>query len=149
MEKLLTLDDPELERKHARVIYTRSLVSIYVDGKKVAVHLRTERFGYTIVREHMASNSQAVTSRSAQYYIDKAARTSQNFCLLLKSIFDRSGILPETQYKRCDWLFHLLHSSPIDDFNYAYRMEGHEMHFFDKLIKCDLLILDDFGMKKV
>lgn len=29
------------------------------------------------------------------------------------------------------------------------RMEGHEMHFFDKLIKCDLLILDDFGMKKL
>ena len=29
------------------------------------------------------------------------------------------------------------------------RMEGHEVHFFDKLIKCDLLILDDFGMKKL
>jgi len=29
------------------------------------------------------------------------------------------------------------------------RMEGHEMRFFDKLIKCDLLILDDFGMKKL
>jgi transposase len=107
--------------KRARVIYTRSLVSIYVDGKKVAVHLRTEGFGYTIVREHMASNSQAVTSRSAQYYIDKAARISQDFCILLKAMFDRPGILPETQYKRCDGLFHLLHSSPLDDFNYAYR----------------------------
>mgnify|MGYP003586319212 CR=1 FL=1 len=108
--------------KRARVIYTRSLVLIYVDGKKVAVHQRTEGFGYTIVSKHMASNSQAVTSRSAQYYIDKAARSSQDFCMLLKAMFDRPGILPETQYKRCDGLFHLLHASPIDDFNYACRI---------------------------
>ena len=36
----------------------------------------------------------------------------------------------------------------LDAINLA-RMEGHEVHFFDKLIKCDLLIIDDFGMKKL
>src|SRR5690606_10226360 len=54
------------EKSH--VIYTRSLVKIYVKGECVAMHPRdSKRGGYTLEKSHLASNTQAYRDRSPQH----------------------------------------------------------------------------------
>ncbi len=61
--------------KKAHVAYTRSLVKIYVDGELVATHPRDHAKGkYTIVEEHLASNSSEYRGLSAGKYIERARK---------------------------------------------------------------------------
>ena len=43
--------------KQARVVFTRSWVKVYVEQKLVASHIRSHTYGYTTVREHLASSA--------------------------------------------------------------------------------------------
>ena len=64
--------------KKAHVAYTRSLVKIYVDGELVATHPRDHAKGkYTIVEEHLASNSSEYRGLSAGKYIERARKASR------------------------------------------------------------------------
>lgn len=90
------------------VDYTRTLVKIYADGECIATHQRDYRKGrYTIVSEHMASNSQAWRSRSKDYYINKARHVMDEMATLISYIFMTSGRPEEVNYRSCDALFHL------------------------------------------
>src|SRR5690606_4368408 len=61
----------------AKVIYTRSMVYIYVGGKRVAVHSRNRTSGgYTTVADHLSSQHRAYKQRSPAYYIEKAQKLS-------------------------------------------------------------------------
>ena len=91
--------------QEARVIYTRTLVKVFIDGKPVCTHIRDRRPGqYTIVKEHLASNSQAYRDRSPQYYIDKGYRVMPELGDVIKYIFYTSKMPPETHYKTCEAL---------------------------------------------
>lgn len=55
--------------KKALVIFTRSIVNVYIDGIQVASHIRSYEYGHTYLKEHLASNCRAIMERSASYYI--------------------------------------------------------------------------------
>ena len=90
----------------AEVIYTRSLVRIYVKGECVATHIRSMRTGYTTEKEHMGSSHNFYRDRSPEFYIRQATRRSDTLAKLFAAIFENSEI-PEIQYRRCDGLLSL------------------------------------------
>lgn len=92
--------------EEADVIYTRSLVRIYIRGVYVATHLRTIGFGYTVVKVHMGSGHNFYHDRSPEFYIRQAGKHSELLAELFAVIFERAEI-PEVQYKRCDGLLSL------------------------------------------
>lgn len=98
--------------KTAHVAYTRTLVKVYVDGKLVATHLRDYNRGkYTIVKEHLTSNSREYRGMSAKSYIERAERASGVLGDIIRRIFYSSTMPPETHYKTCDGLLNLQRSS--------------------------------------
>ncbi|MFA7494019.1 MAG: IS21 family transposase [Proteiniphilum sp.] len=90
----------------AEVIYTRSLVRIYVNRECVATHVRSAHPGYTTEKEHMGSSHNFYRERSPEFYIRQAARRSDTLAELFTAFFEKSEI-PETQYRRCDGLLSL------------------------------------------
>lgn len=109
--------------KSAQVIYTRSLVKIYVDGSCVATHPRSYQYGYTKTDGHLASNNRIQTEKSPGYYIARAGRVSEEFKAYVERIFDRerSGNPPEVYYRTCDMLLGLQRRYPPDRFNATCR----------------------------
>ncbi len=87
--------------RQAEVIYTRSLVRIYVTGECVATHKRTVGYGYTTQKEHMGSNHNFYHSRSPEFYIKRAAKFSDMLAELFTAIFEDQEV-PEVMYRRCD-----------------------------------------------
>lgn len=90
----------------ANVIYTRSLVRIYIRGERVATHKRTVGYGYTTDKEHMGSAHNFYQSRSPEFYIKRAAKLSDMLAELFIDIFKVQEV-PEIMYKRCDGLLAL------------------------------------------
>ena len=90
--------------KQARVIFTRSWVKVYVEQKLVASHIRSHTYGYTTVREHLASSCRVIMERSAAYYVEKAKDISPDCHEYVKSIFDpkRTAQPEEVYYKLCN-----------------------------------------------
>lgn len=102
------------------VDYTRTIVKIYANGECVATHKRDYSHGkYTIVNDHMASNSQAWRSRSKEYYINKARYIMNEMATLISYIFTTSGRPEEVNYRSCDALFHLQSQTDPDIFKKA------------------------------
>ncbi len=98
--------------KSAKVIYTRSVVKIYVDGELVATHRRDMRQGtYTLAREHLASNSLSYRDRSPGYYIEKGGQSLDELGRLISNIFYTSEMPAETHYRSCDALLSLQRKS--------------------------------------
>lgn len=98
--------------KTAHVAYTRTLVKVYVDGELVATHIRDYNRGkYTIVKEHLASNSREYRGMSAKSYIERAERASGILGDVIRRIFYSSTMPPETHYKTCEGLLNLQRSS--------------------------------------
>ena len=94
---------------NAKIIFTATLVNVYVKGKQVAVHKRIRRHGYSSLDEHLASNSLAITQRSVSYYIEKAKKVSIALSKLIERIFEstRANIPPECYYKTCEMMLRL------------------------------------------
>lgn len=105
--------------KKAQVIYTRSLVKIYVDGTCVATHPRSYDYGYTTVPGHLASNNRIQTLKCPEYYIARAGGISDEFKAYVERVFDpkRTSCPPEVYYRTCDMLFGLQRRYPSDRFN--------------------------------
>lgn len=94
--------------QQAQIVYTRTLVKIFIDGKQVATHKSDYRQGeYTTIEEHLASNSRAYRDRSPQYYMEKAYKGSVYLGDIVKNLFYTSTMPPETHYKTCDALLAL------------------------------------------
>lgn len=93
--------------QQARVIFTRTLVRIFVRGQLVAVHQRNYSAGkYTTVKEHLCSFHNHYLSRSPEYYRQKAKEKSDLLFCLVDRLFS-GGRTPEQNYKSCDGLFSL------------------------------------------
>ena len=110
--------------KKARIIFTRSIVKVYIDGQCVAAHPRIYGWGYTTVKEHLASNNRAITDRSPEYYIGRACRVSDTFGVYIKEIFSstRSSNPPEVYYRTCDMLLRLSSTCERDRFDKTCRL---------------------------
>ena len=98
-----------------KVIYTRSMVSIYAEGKRVAVHIRSYSGGYTSVKEHLSSANQAWLNRSPEYYLERARYKSEDLYRLLEIIFQQDRY-PEQLYRTCDGLFRLHRNTDPEKF---------------------------------
>jgi hypothetical protein len=107
--------------RKATIIYTRSLVKVFVNRESVAVHPRVPGYGYTKQDEHLASNAQAITSRSPNYYKERAGRVSVGLGKLVTAIFDNTSTStpPEYYYKTCDMMLRLQRSYPQEEFEQA------------------------------
>jgi len=106
--------------RQTKVIYTRTLVKIFCDGECVAVHERNRRRGeYSIVKEHLASNSGAYRDRSPRYYEDKARAVSEELAEVIRLMFLTSQVPPETFYRGCDGLLQLQRTTSPDLFRKA------------------------------
>lgn len=96
--------------KQAKVIYTRTLVKVYVKGELVATHPRSYKFGYTTQKEHLCSAHNHYLDRSPEYYLRIAENRSEALYRLIQLIFDSQEV-PEILYKRCDGLLSLQRKS--------------------------------------
>jgi hypothetical protein len=104
--------------KKTQIIYTRTLVSIYCEGKQIATHPRETGFGYTTQVDHFASNNGHQMRRSPDYYISVAAQRSAGLPRLIKRIFEQESI-PELAFKTCDALLGLQQKTEPDIFEEA------------------------------
>lgn len=104
--------------KKTQVIYTRTLVSIYCEGKQIATHPRETGSGYTTKFEHFASNNGHQMRRSPDYYIGLAARRSAGLTRLIKRIFDVEKT-PELAFRTCDGMLKLQRKTQPDIFEEA------------------------------
>lgn len=105
----------------AKIIYTRNMVYIYVNGKQVAVHIRSyQPSGYSTESDHLSSQHQAYKQRSPEYYIGRAQNHSSEFHRLVQEVFEQNRY-PEQLYKSCDGLFRLQRTFPKEEFIKACR----------------------------
>ncbi len=108
--------------KQAKVIYTRNMVYIYIDGKRVAVHIRNyKQGGYTTDKKHLCSTHNHYLNRSPEYYINKAKLKNSELAKLIEQIFKQNRH-PEQLYRTCDGLLNLQRKTNADHFSKACRI---------------------------
>ena len=106
--------------QEAHVIYTRTLVKVYVNGEQVAVHQRSYRIGeYTLVKEHLASNAKAIRDRTPEYYINRGKAIIPELGEVMTQMFYGSTAPVETHYRSCDGLLSLQRKTSPDIFALA------------------------------
>lgn len=104
-----------------KVIYTRSMLSIYCKGKQIATHIRSYRENaYTTIEGHLKSEHQAYKSRSHENYLTRAKTHSEEFHDLIKALFERARY-PEQLFRTCDGLFRLKRDFSAEEFDRACR----------------------------
>jgi transposase len=104
-----------------KVIYTRSMVRVYVRGDMVAMHPRDFKpGGYSYKKEHLCSHHQHYLDRSPDYYIDKAMKKSDELFELVKLLF-AGGRPAEQNYRTCDGLLSLHKKTVPEVFSKACR----------------------------
>ena len=103
----------------AKVIYTRSMVRIYIRSIMVAIHQRSYIPGkYTFVKEHLCSHHQHYLDRSPSYYMQRAEKKSKEMFQVVRLLFE-GGRHPEQNYRTCDGLLSLHRKTDPDIFNKA------------------------------
>lgn len=106
----------------AKVIYTRSMVYIYVDGVCVATHCRDRNNnGYTTVKEHLCSTHKHYQDRSPGYYIRRARQCSVELHQFTKLLFDQNRP-PEQLYRTCDGVLMLYRKTDKERFKRACKL---------------------------
>ena len=94
-----------------KVAYTRSMVYLYHEGKKVAVHSRNFKLGaYSTVKEHLCSHHQHYRDRSPEYYRNLSAKISKVLHEYVCLLFEQKRY-PEQVYRSCDGLLALARKS--------------------------------------
>lgn len=107
----------------ARIVYTRSMVYIYVKGERVAVHKRDYRpGGYSTCRDHLCSQHQHYGDRSPDYYKKLARLKSEALYHVMEQMFSRKDVYPELLYRSCDGLLSLCRYSDPELFGTACQM---------------------------
>jgi len=105
-----------------KIIYTRTLVRIYAQGKQIALHQRSYAPGkYTSVKEHLSSQHQHYHNRSPAYYLGKAKGVCNELHDLVEALFQQNRY-PEQLYNTCDGLFSLARKSDPARFARACRI---------------------------
>lgn len=126
-----------------KVIYTRTLVQIYYQGNRVAVHTRDRApHKYTTVKEHLASYHQHWLDRSPDYYIRNAARISDKLSELIKRKFDQD-IYPELLYNSCDGILAAARKAESEKLDRACEIAldtgVYSLRFLERVLKYNIL----------
>ncbi len=123
----------------AKVIFTRSMVRIFVKNELVATHVRSYKPGaYSTVKEHLCSHHQHYLNRSPDYYSRQAAKSSAVFSTLVELMFS-NGRYPELLYRSCDGLLSLQRKTEPTAFEKACQMaidfQNYSYRFIQQIIK--------------
>jgi transposase len=123
----------------ANVIYTRSMVYIYIAGKQVAVHQRSYSPGrYSTCKEHLCSHHQHYLDRSPDHYLAKAKAISETFYQLIGEVFNQNRH-PEQLYRTCDGFMSLQRKTDSGKFSRACTLaldyKNYSYHFLTNVIK--------------
>ncbi len=87
--------------KYVEVRYTASIVEIYLNNSRIAIHKRDfRRFEYTTVKEHMPSNHRFLDDWSAEKFIKWAGNLGESVSEVIETILCRKQH-PEQGYKVC------------------------------------------------
>lgn len=121
------------------VIYTRSMVYIYSNGKRIALHSRDRRKGaYTTNKEHLCSHHRHYLERSPEYYLGKARKKSTAMYQLFVQLFNQEKY-PEQLYRTCDGIMSIQRKTPAKDFDRACEIalenEVYSYRFIVNIIK--------------
>lgn len=128
------------------VIYTRSVVSVYCKGKRIAMHPRQYTPGrYSTIKEHLCSSHQQYLDRSPDYYLRKANSSCPELYELLLVMFDQDDRYPEQLYKSCDGLFALQRKSDPNEFARACTMAVEHNQYSYRFIR-NLLVNNMTGI---
>jgi hypothetical protein len=105
-----------------KVIYTRSVVRIYLKGEMIAIHPRDYTpGGYSSIPEHLCSTHQHYLKRSPAYYMQRAEQVSEPLLKVIQCLFD-GGRPPEQNYRTCDGLLNIYRKTTPEIFNAACKM---------------------------
>jgi len=123
----------------AIVIYTRTMVCIYIERQQVAVHQRSYKTGgYSTQKDHLCSHHRHYLDRSPDYYIEKAKLKSGVFHRLIEEVFAQNRH-PEQLYRTCDGYFNLHRNTDPEKFNKACMLaleyKKYNYHFLSNVIK--------------
>jgi len=127
-----------------KVIYTRSVVHIYVKGECVAVHPRVFYGTYTTQPDHLCSAHRHYLDRSPDYYMRKVSGKGSEINELFKLIFAQDKH-PEQLYNTCNGLLNLQRKTEGETFNKACAMAieagNYGYHFVRNIIKNKMIYL--------
>ena len=118
-----------------KVIYTRTLVKVYLKGKRIATHPRVEGFGYSMLEEHTASHSNAYNKRSVAYYTERAGEKSAVLREFFTLMFASQNVPPEFFYNRCDGLLRLQRITPAAEMEKACRIAMEHKQYTYKFVE--------------
>ncbi|QDH78190.1 IS21 family transposase [Echinicola soli] len=107
--------------KKVKVVYTRSMFYVYHEGKKVAVHARSTKGGYSTVEDHLCSQHGHYRDRSPEYYRELARKKSAVLYQYVSLLFEQNRY-PEQLYRTCDGLLALSRKSDPDTFDRACKI---------------------------
>lgn len=137
-----------------KVAFTRSMVYIYHEGRKVAVHSRNTKNGaYSTVKEHLCSHHQHYRDRSPDYYRNVSAKISKVLYEYVCLLFEQKRY-PEQLYRTCDGLLALARKTDTEAlekacktaiehgiFSYKFIMNIIENHMEDESIQNNITTL--------
>lgn len=93
------------------MVYTATTVSIYAKGQQIAQHVRKRNKElYNTISTHMPFHYQQYSDRSPDYYLQRAAKISDQAELVIKRLFS-SKKHPEVLYKSCDGILSLAYKT--------------------------------------
>ncbi|BDD01296.1 transposase (plasmid) [Persicobacter psychrovividus] len=104
----------------AQLIYTDTIVNIFVQSKLVATHRRNKTSGYTTNKDHLCSQHQHYRSRSTDNYLKKASMCPELERMMEVMISKKQ--YPEQLFRSFDGLLNLMRSYPKEHFETAIRM---------------------------
>jgi transposase len=136
--------------QEAKVIYTRTLVKIYCNGECIATHQRNYSAGrYTLVREHLASNSLAYRDRSPEYYVARGNKAMDELGEVIAYMFATATVPPEAFYRSCDGLLHLQRTTDPNLFRKACEAallyQRYQYSFVLQLVKSKCKGVEEFN----
>lgn len=117
-----------------KVIFTRSMVRVFCNGKQVALHQRDYRKNaYTTVKEHLCSEHRHYLDRSPGYYMGKAGERSTALLRLTQLVFEQQRY-PEQLYRTCDGLLALQRKTDPLIFNKACELAVEHQNYSYKFV---------------
>ena len=105
--------------KHTQIHYTRSIVEVYYNHDRIAIHPRGHSKGaYHTIKEHLCSTHQAYLDWNPAYFKDKASKHGEYVLEVVSYLMDNFDY-PEITYKRSMGIIQLHRQYGSDRLNKA------------------------------
>jgi transposase len=121
--------------QRVQVHYTADQVEIYANYQRIAFHTRDRKgYGYTTLKEHLASTHRYILEWSAERYIRWAQDIGQDTSCLVERIFQTKSH-PEQAYKSCEGILRMAKKVGNKRLNNACRRALDYESYYYKTVK--------------